>query len=112
MIKGHLPDTGFIWGRNVLSLPGCPELPSEGQTAALLAGMYRINKEVVRSLSASWFRERGCHISGASPTSPAAWLHLRSTRSAFLLALSEDTWGALLSGWLHLMVLPKDSPEA
>ena len=22
-----------------------------------------------------------------------------------------DTWGALLSGWLHLMVLPKDSPK-
>ena len=89
MIKGHLPDTGFIWGRrNVLSLPGCPELPSEGETAALIAGMYRVNKEVARSLPASWLRKKGCHISRASPTSPVAWLHLGSTRSAFLLALS------------------------
>lgn len=38
--------------------------------------------------------------------------YLRSKRSAFLLALSKDAWGALLSVWLHLMVLPKDSPEA
>ena len=89
MIKGHLPDTGFIWGRrNILSLPGCPELPSEGEDCCSFSGMYRVNKEVARSLSASWFRERGCHISGASPTSPAAWLHLRSTRNAFLLPLS------------------------
>lgn len=63
MIKGHLPDTGFIWGRrNILSFPGCPELPSEGETAALLAGMYRVNKEVARSLSASWLREGMSHL--------------------------------------------------
>lgn len=50
MIKCDLPDIGLIWGRKkVISSLGCAQPPSEGDAAALLAGMHRVNKEVVRS---------------------------------------------------------------